>query len=41
MILQALTETNWNKAQAARRLGIARKTLYAKLESPGIPKNRP
>ncbi|MCK9374834.1 MAG: sigma 54-interacting transcriptional regulator [Syntrophobacterales bacterium] len=27
-ILQALTETGWNKAKAARRLGISRPTLY-------------
>ena len=41
MILQALTETGWIKAKAARRLGIARNTLYAKMEQYGIPNDPP
>ena len=41
IILQALTETGWNKAKAARKLGIARNTLYAKMEQYGIPNDPP
>ncbi len=32
MILRALDETNDNKAQAARRLGISERNLWYKLE---------
>ncbi|OEU82040.1 MAG: sigma-54-dependent Fis family transcriptional regulator, partial [Desulfobacterales bacterium S5133MH4] len=31
-ILQALEKTDWNKAKAARLLGISRQTLYRKIE---------
>jgi transcriptional regulator of acetoin/glycerol metabolism len=31
-ILAALEKTDWNKAKAARLLGIDRKTLYRKIE---------
>ncbi len=41
MILQALADSGWNKTGAARRLGIARNTLYAKMEHFGIPKSPP
>jgi len=30
-ILQALNKTGWNKAKAARRLGISRRTIYRKI----------
>jgi DNA-binding NtrC family response regulator len=32
MRLEALNKTNWNKAKAARLLGISRPTLYQKIE---------
>jgi DNA-binding NtrC family response regulator len=32
IILEALNETDWNKAKAARLLGISRPTLYQKIE---------
>ena len=35
-ILQALEKTAWNKAKAARLLGMDRKTIYRKLEKYGI-----
>ncbi len=41
IILQALAEAGWNKAKAARRLGLARNTLYAKMEKYSIPKSPP
>ena len=41
IILQALAEAGWNKARAARRLGLARNTLYAKMEKYSIPKSPP
>ena len=41
MIVQALTDAGWNKAQAARRLGIARNTLYAKMDRYGVPRTPP
>lgn len=31
LILQALESTDWNKAKAARKLGIGRRTLYRKI----------
>lgn len=31
-ILQALRETGWNKAKAARLLGVSRQTIYRKIE---------
>ena len=31
-ILKALEKTGWNKAKAARLLGISRPTLYKKIE---------
>jgi transcriptional regulator with PAS, ATPase and Fis domain len=41
LILKTLLETNGNKAEAARRLGIERSTLYEKLKKHGITNNRP
>jgi DNA-binding NtrC family response regulator len=37
LIGKALVECGWNKSLAARRLGIGRRTLYAKLAKYGIP----
>ncbi len=31
-ILQALEKTDWNKAKAARLLGISRQTIYRKID---------
>lgn len=39
-ILQALGESSWNKAGAARILGIHRTFLYKKLKKHGIPTNK-
>ncbi|QER41902.1 sigma-54-dependent Fis family transcriptional regulator [Thermodesulfobacterium sp. TA1] len=36
IILQALIETNWNKTEAAQKLGISRKTLWQKLKKFGL-----
>ena len=36
MILQALQETGGNKAEAARKLGMSRTTLWKKLKQYGI-----
>ena len=38
-ITQALKETGWNKAKAARLLGIGRRTIYMKIEEYGITEN--
>ncbi len=35
-ILDALNHTGWNKAKAARLLGIGRRTIYRKIESFGL-----
>ncbi|MDA3791040.1 MAG: sigma 54-interacting transcriptional regulator [Desulfobacula sp.] len=35
-ILQALNKANWNKTEAAKLLGISRRTLYRKLEQHSI-----
>jgi transcriptional regulator of acetoin/glycerol metabolism len=35
-IVQALKQTGGNKAEAARRLGISRRTIYRKIEAHGI-----
>ena len=40
-ILQALRKTAWNKAKAARLLGIDRKTLYRQISKHGIPPEGP
>jgi two-component system response regulator HydG len=32
LLKEALDESNWNKKEAARRLGISRNTLYRKLK---------
>jgi len=37
VLLGALERTGWNKAKAARQLGIGRCTLYRRLERLGIP----
>jgi two-component system NtrC family response regulator len=36
MIEAALAESNGNRSEAARRLGIARAQLYAKIEEYGL-----
>ncbi len=40
-IIHALRETRGNRAAAARRLGIGRRTFYAKLKRLGIDPDRP
>ena len=37
-ILQALDKTDWNKAKAARMLGISRQTIYRKINEFGLAK---
>jgi len=37
-ILQALKKTDWNKAKAARTLGISRQTIYRKIDEFGLAK---
>jgi DNA-binding NtrC family response regulator len=37
LIEKTLTECNWNKTLAARRIGIGRRTLYDKATRYGIP----
>ncbi len=39
-IIQALKETDWNKAKAARLLGISRGTIYIKIKEYGITENQ-
>ena len=39
-VLQALNNTDWNKAKAARLLGIDRVTLYRKIKRYGIVRDR-
>ncbi|MFA4944317.1 MAG: sigma-54 dependent transcriptional regulator [Lentisphaeria bacterium] len=39
LVLRALRECNGNRSQAARKLGIGRRTLYRKLEEYGISGN--
>ena len=39
-ILEALEKTAWNKAKAARLLGISRRTLYRKMEEYKILNNK-
>lgn len=41
LILKSLAATDWNKAKAARLLGISRKTLYKKIKQHQIPGHRP
>lgn len=36
VLINALKETKWNKAEASRLLGISRQTLYRKLKEAGI-----
>lgn len=38
-ILDVLEQTNWNRSQSAKILGIDRKTLYEKLKRYGVEKN--
>ena len=40
IIIKALTETNWNVKEAARRLNISRSTLYNKISRYNIPTPR-
>lgn len=40
-IIQTLTKTDWNKAKAARLLGISRKTLYKKIRRHNIDSQVP
>jgi transcriptional regulator of acetoin/glycerol metabolism len=35
-ILGALTASNWNRAQAAKMLGVPRRTFYRRLKEFGI-----
>ena len=35
-ILQALTSCNWNRAQAAKAVGLPRRTFYRRLKEYGI-----
>jgi serine/threonine-protein kinase PknK len=35
-ILSALTASNWNRAQAAQRLGVPRRTFYRRLKEFGL-----
>jgi transcriptional regulator of acetoin/glycerol metabolism len=37
--IQALKKTDWNKAKAARVLGVSRRTIYRKLQDYGIEDN--
>ena len=39
-ITQALRECRGNRSAAARLLGIGRRTLYAKMDKPGLGTNR-
>ena len=39
-IIHALKETGWNKAKAARLLGIDRKTIYTKITKYNIVEDR-
>lgn len=36
LILQTLSETDWNVAKSARKLGVARNTLYQRMRSLGV-----
>jgi transcriptional regulator of acetoin/glycerol metabolism len=36
-IIDALSQTGWNKARAARLLGMSRQTLYRKLIELNLP----
>ncbi|MCP4255176.1 MAG: hypothetical protein GY775_17570 [Candidatus Scalindua sp.] len=38
-IIQALKETGWNKAKAARLLGMGRRTIYMKIKDYDITEN--
>ena len=40
-ILEALDETAWNKAKAARLLGMDRVTLYRKIKRYNLTKDTP
>ncbi|WP_270584478.1 helix-turn-helix domain-containing protein [Bacillus smithii] len=40
MLLKLLDETDWNLSAIAKRLNIARSTLYRKLKKYGFSKNR-
>jgi DNA-binding NtrC family response regulator len=36
-LVQALEQTGWNKAKAARLLGMSRRTIYRKMQEYGLP----
>jgi transcriptional regulator with PAS, ATPase and Fis domain len=40
LILRILTEANWNKHDAARRLQVSRSTLYSKIRRYGLEKHK-
>jgi two-component system response regulator HydG len=40
-ILRVLQECDWNKAQAAKRLGVTRTQLYGRMHKYGIEQERP
>jgi DNA-binding NtrC family response regulator len=40
VVFQALEKTGWNKARAAKLLGISRRTIYRKIEEYGIVRPR-
>jgi DNA-binding NtrC family response regulator len=41
MIVKCLESCGWNKAEAARMLGMSRQNLYQRLAYHGIPKDAP
>ena len=41
MIVSCLQETGWNKAEAARLLGMSRQNLYQRMDTHDIPRRPP